>query len=169
MGKTHTLGQQPPIEQSPEQQFIFDQTDKITLEDYINDDEFQPVIQYLLNGQLTDEDATDRKALFTADSYIHEKNKLFRITENRAKKQRAIAPVSLRVCISRSYQLQLIQDAHIILRHASHFNLLKTLRPRFYFNNLCRLYLEIPRTCDICNRVKRNQSPRQPLHPGEII
>jgi len=77
--------------------------------------------------------------------------------------------VHTRLCIPRRFQFQLILSYRELLNHALHSNLLETLRPRLYFEDLSRLCLEIPKTCDRCNMVKRNQQvPRQPLHPREI-
>jgi len=141
----------------------------LTLADYETDPEFSSIIDYKLHGILTGNDATDRKILFTADSYFIMNNKLYRVTEPRRKRTRNVSPVQTRLCIPRKFQLQTVENYHKLLNHAGHTNLLETLRPRIYFQNLPLLCLEIPKTCDRCNMTKRNQSvPRQPLHPREV-
>jgi len=141
----------------------------ITLEDYQTDPEFRDIIEYKLHGTLTGHDATDRKILFTEDSYFITNEKLYRVTEPRAKRKRNVTPVHTRLCIPRRFQFQTVENYHKLLNHAGHVNLLETVRPRIYFRDLPLLCLEIPKTCDRCSMVKRNQSvPRQPLHPREV-
>jgi len=141
----------------------------LTLDDYFADDEFKHIVDYIINGNLTGNDQTDRKTLFTSDSFFVMNNKLYRVTEPRSKRKRNVMPVHTRLCIPRRLQFQTVEDYHKLLNHAGHINLLETLRPRLYFQDLSKLCLEIPRTCHRCSLVKRNQeTPRQPLCPRQV-
>ena len=142
---------------------------QLSTADYLTDDEFGPIVEYLLHNKLTGHEPTDRRIIFTADSYFIMDDKLYRVTQPRSKRARNVSSTHVRLCIPRRFQFQTVENYHRIFNHCSHVNLLETLRPRLYFQDLPRLCLEIPRTCDRCSMVKRNQEvPRQPLHPREI-
>jgi len=66
---------------------------QLMLADYLEDDEFKHVVNYKWNGLLSGSDAIDRKTLFTCDSYVIMNDKLYRVTEPCAKRQRNVAPV----------------------------------------------------------------------------
>ena len=141
----------------------------LKLTDYMDDDEFKHIVNYKLHGTLSNNDVCDRKTLFTSDSYQILNNKLYRVTQPRAKRQSNISQTHVRLCIPFKYQLQTVLTYHRLLNHSGYHNLLTTMIPRVYFDKLNDLCYQVPRTCQTCAQVKPNREiPRQPLHPRPV-
>jgi len=146
----------------------FDPEISISVSDYETDDEFKYIMAYKLHDELTGDDKRDRKTLLTADSFFVLNNLLYRVTDTRNKKKQRVKPVLTRLCVPRKFTFDLVLSFHNILNHAAYDSLLQALRQRYYFSSLNELAYEIPRTCDLCGRIKPSHIHKPPLHPHPV-
>ena len=137
----------------------------IVLQDYFTDNEFCNIINYLLNGQLTGEDAIDRVTLLLFDQFLIENDLLFRLTTPRSKKERHVKPISKRLCVPQAHRFIILDSVHQI-GHPGQNRMYLTLSHQFYWRTLYKDVVTLCQTCDICQRSKRHYGRKvTPLNP----
>jgi len=138
---------------------------EITIQDYLADDEFGPMMRFKLNGELSGDDKTDRKTLLIASDFLLIQNQLYRITDVRNKRLQRVRPHLTRLCIPKRFQLELVDKVHASLAHAAYEKLCSALRQRYYFASLNELAYQVPKCCLTCNEAKLDTTPRPLLFP----
>jgi len=137
----------------------------LTVNDYLNCPEFGDIMRYKLSGELSGNNAVDRKTLLIADDFMIVDNLLYRITAVRNKKLQRVRPHLTRLCVPKRFQFSLVEKVHVIFAHSSYEKLSSGLRQRYYFSALNDLAYQIPRTCATCNFTKPSTTPMPPLFP----
>ena len=67
--------------------------------------------------ELSDNEKIDKVTLLLSDQFVMEGEKLFRWSIPRKKKLQAVKPLTLRLCVPRSFRHDLIKHEHDVLGH----------------------------------------------------
>ena len=141
----------------------------IKAEDYLKDEEFKNMFQYLQTGILTGNDGLDRIILLMADQYYIDNDALYRLTAPRNKKQSRVCIQNLRLCVPLTYRHEIVRHFHDKFGHTGVQRLFLTMSERLYWKTLYTDLYDYVRTCDTCLRAKRNYGFKTtPLHPLEV-
>jgi len=141
----------------------------VKADDYLQDEEFKYMFQYLNTGTLTGDDECDRLTLLMADQYYIENDALYRLTTPRNKKQSRLYTHNVRLCVPLSYRHEVLKHFHDKFGQTGVQRLFLTLSERLYWKNLYNYLYDDVKTCDTCLRTKRNYSFKStPLHPLEV-
>ena len=159
------LGQ--PVSQQQQQYSVPENNTQIEIptirpEDYENDNFLRDIYLYLTKGKLTDT-ARDRITLLLSDDYFVEEGLLYRISLPRGKAAR-VQSTEVRLALPQIYLAEVIRAAHD-LGHFSQQRTFEFLRSRYYAKNLYDAVAKYQKTCDRCQRMKRDSSKtNDPLH-----
>ena len=139
---------------------------QLSSDNYLTDDEFKDMYQYLKSSALTGDDERDRITLLLLDQYFIENNALYRRTVPRNKSERRLQNYTERLCIPLSHRRDVLKSFHDRLGHSGTKCLFLTLSQQIYWKNLYADVCDYVATCDICLRAKRNFGFRAtPVHP----
>jgi len=138
----------------------------ITFDDYTQDPEFKDIYNYIVTGELTDNELINRQTLLISEQYFARNNLLYKIGLPRSNKLNRVQPVSERLCIPKIHRGPLIAHSHDKLGHYALQRQFLTLYPLMYWKQMYLDIKEYCNSCEICLRAKRNSSFRTtPLHP----
>ena len=141
----------------------------IKAEDYLKDEEFKHMFQYLSTGDLVGNDDIVRLTLLMADQYYIDNDALYRLTSPRNKKQSRLRTHNVRLCVPLAYRHEVLRHFHDKFGHSGVQRLFLTLSERLYWKNLYTDLHDYVKTCDTCLRAKRNYAFKTtPLHPLEV-
>ena len=128
--------------------------------DYETDYYLKDIYLYLKNGSLTNSDNTDRITLLLAeDFFVDEQGILYRISLPRGKKASRVQSTEIRLALPQKYLAEVVQRAHE-LGHFSKERNFEFLRTRYYAKNLWDAVVRYQRSCDKCQRMKRDHSKK---------
>ena len=138
-------------------------------EDYENDKYLRNIYMYLSRGLLTNDNKQDRiTLLLSEDFFINDKGILYRISLPRGKKVSRVQSTEIRLALPQKYLAEVVRAAHN-LGHFSQQRTFEFLRIRFYAKNLWDAVAGFHKTCDKCQRMKRDYNRQvDPLHPLEV-
>jgi len=77
---------------------------KITETDYIQNEFFQPIYQYLKEKKLTGNKDIDKKTLLLAENYFLENSLLYRLSLPRTRKEQRVRGKNFQLCIPNKYK-----------------------------------------------------------------
>jgi len=169
-------GRLDELEQKPEARMsvICDDAEAAYTEnDYLEDSEFGDLYRYLKYGTLTGNDKTDRTIILSSEFYFLRKSRagdtdlLYKI---RAPQRRGAPPLTLdRLCVPKKGRAEILFRVHDVCVHSGRSKTFLSASNCFYWKTLfgdIHLYVK---TCDLCQRSRRNFAHRvQPLHSLEV-
>ena len=110
----------------------------ITAGDYLDDDYFRPIYEYLRDDKLTGMNDTDRKTILMSENYYLESDLLYKVTPTRGRKEKRISNSYEQLCIPQKYVSNLLKEWHSLLGHYSSGRLLPTCERVLVANYLNR-------------------------------
>jgi len=134
--------------------------------DYLEDEFFQPIYQYLKEDKLTGNKEIDRKTLFLAENYFLENSLLYKLSLPRTQKEQRVRGENFQLCIPNKHKDRLLTEWHNLCGHFSTGRLLPTIISRFYWKNITQDAKNVSKTCEVCQTSKINpKQQKSPLHP----
>jgi len=141
---------------------------QISSQDYIGDQEFEPIYTYLTTGELTGDDKLNKKILLTADQYFLAGELMYKISLPRSRKQQRIRPLTERLCVPKVFRFDLLNHLHNF-GHFGQDKLFLSLQSKYYWYSLFSDVKEFVASCDVCMKAKRHFAARTaPLNPLDI-
>ena len=141
----------------------------INEQDYLTDDEFKDIYNYLKYDELTGNNKIDRFTLLLADQYLIEDETLYKLPIPHRKKQTSVKPPTQKLCVPKNFRHELLKFYHDNLGHFGIQRLYLTLSQKVYWKHLYGDIKEFCTTCHVCLRSKRNYSHKTvPLHPLSV-
>ena len=142
----------------------------ISPSDYISDEEFGNMYQYLKYDTLTGNARPDKTTLIMAERYlIDEEGLLYRIETPRQKKLEKLKPIMKRLCIPRRFRHDIMAYFHDQCGHYCSDMLFSSLSANFYSKSLFADANIYCKTCEICQKTKIDyQHKTAPLHPQQV-
>ncbi len=136
--------------------------------DYLADPYLKNIYIYLTQGKLTKSDKEDRTTLLLAeDFFVNELGILYRISLPRGKKATRVQSTEIRLALPQKYLAEVVAQAHN-MGHFSKERNFEFLRTRFYAKNLWDAVAGYQKSCDKCQRMKRDLTKTNSvLHPLE--
>jgi len=174
LGTTGTPQVTPPSDPSNEHQQLDNsppdsehyELPTITFDDYMQDPEFKDIYNYIVTGELTDNEPINRQTLLISEQYFVRDNLLYKIGLPRRSKLNRVQLVSERLCVPKIHRGPLIVHYYDKLGHYALQRQFLTLYPSMYWKQMYLDIKEYCNSCEICLRAKRNSSFRTtPLHP----
>ena len=148
--KIHNMVQMPEIEEM----------------DYMEDDFFKPIYQYLKYDKLTENKETDKKTLLLSENYFLENNLLYKLSLPRTRKEQRVRNENYQLCIPQKHKDNLLLDWHNLCGHFGSNKLLPTIVSRFYWKTIVQDAKNIYQVCEICQKSKINhKQSKMPLFP----
>jgi len=108
----------------------------MTEADYLEDDFFQPIYQYLKADKLTGNKEIDRKTLLLTENYFLENSLLYKLSLPRTQKEQRVRGENFQLCIPKKHKDKLLMEWHNLCGHFSTGRLLPTIISRFYWKNI---------------------------------
>ena len=168
----------PPDLQSIDDQLISDgpETDSevaklptIQEEHYLSDEEFQHTFPYKKYDELSDNEKIDKVTLLLSDQFVLEGEKLFRWSIPQKKKLQTVKPLTLRLCVPRSFRHDLIKHQYDVLGHFGVTRTFQSLVNNYFWKKMYKDVKEYGFTCDTCLCSKRHYGHRAAgLNPLEL-
>jgi len=141
----------------------------MTPSDYLADDYFRPIYEYLRDDKLTGNKDVDRKTILMSDNYYLESDLLYKVTPTRGRKEQRILNSYQQLCIPQKYASNLLKEWHGLLGHYSSRRLLPTLRTRFWWPTILTNVKNVSKICDISQISKTVSKPhRLTLNPWPV-
>ena len=126
--------------------------------DYLDDTYLKNIYIYLTQGKLTNSDKEDRTTLLLAeDFFVNEIGIMYRISLPRGKKATRVQSTEIRLALPQKYLAEVVAQAHD-MGHFSKERNFEFLRTRFYAKNLWDAVSGYQKSCDKCQRMKRDLS-----------
>ena len=125
--------------------------------DYITDENFCPIYQFISSGTLTGNDATDRKTILLADQFALEDGYLYKRVEPRNVKLSRVADYYKVICLPEACIVPTLQTFHDYLGHFKNPRLYLTLKSRVFFFDMWKICDNYHKTCDMCLRYKSHK------------
>ena len=139
----------------------------LTEDDYMNDPEFGCIYLFLKTGELTGNTKIDKRTLLMIDQYFIKDELLFRLKLPKNKKQQTL--LLERLCIPKVFRGEILFRFHDLISHHGVQKTFQSLSARFFWQSLFLDVHQYIKTCDMCQRTKKNYSFRRPpLNPLEI-
>ena len=144
-------------------------TDKLTITsyDYLTDEEFSPIYNYLVNDILTGDDKVDRKTLLLVENYYTHNELLYKLSLPRGRKQKRIELERHQLCIPRTFRESLVKQYHELLGHNGVKKMHIMLIKRYFWRDMLKDIMNVVKHCDICQCSKivtnRSISPLNPI------
>ena len=134
--------------------------------DYMEDEFFQPIYQYLKEDKLTGNKEIDRKTLLLAENYFLENNLLYKLSLPRTQKEQRVRGENFQLCIPNKHKDGLLMEWHSLCGHFSTGRLLPTIISRFYWKNITQDTKNVSKFCEVCQTSKINpKQQKSPLYP----
>jgi len=125
LATTETPQVTPPLDLSNDQQQLDNapsdseplELPSIAFDDYMQDPEFKDIYNYIVTGELTDNESINRQTLLISEQYFVRDNLLYKIGLPRSSKLNRVQPVSERLCIPKIHRGSLIAHYHDVFGH----------------------------------------------------
>jgi hypothetical protein len=131
---------------------------RIQPSDYETDTHLKNIYAYLTKGMLTGNDSDDRVTLLLSeDFFVDSDGILYRISLPRGKKITRVQSTEIRLALPQIYLAEVVARCHD-LGHFSKERNFEFLRTRFYAKNLYDAVVQYQKTCDKCQRMKKDKT-----------
>ena len=128
---------------------------------------FGPIINYLCNDKLPDDDQTARVVLLQADYFTLVEGILYRIEPR--------THYHLKLAVPKSLQSEILYlcHSHILSMHWGIYKTYNKIKVHYYFPCMYKVVAEYIKTCDICQRKRPSKPvcsmPLTPIPPTQIM
>jgi len=146
-----------------------------TEQDYLEDAEFGDMYRYLKDGTLTGNERTDKTILLASEFYFLRHNQpanqgtalLYKIKPPKGKRD---LPLTIdRLCAPKKTRAEILFRSHDVCVHGGRLKTYLTISNRFYWKNLFSDVHQYVKSCDTCQKSRRNYAHRvAPLHPLQV-
>jgi len=111
----------------------------------------------------------DKVTLLLSDQFVLEGEKLFRWSIPHKKKLQTVKPLTLRLCVPRSFRHDIIKHQHDVLGHFGVTRTCQSLVNNYFWKEMYKDVKEYGFTCDTCLCSKRHYGHRTAgLNPLEL-
>ena len=141
----------------------------ITEAEYLADNEFCHMYQFLKTGQLSGDDKTDKLTLLLADQFVLDGEQMFRLPNPNKRKKRQMRLSIRRLCVPKRFRHEVLKFQHENCGHFGNSRTFLTLSGYVYWKTLYNDVYEFCKSCDVCLKSKRDYTHRvTPLHPQRV-
>ena len=138
-----------------------------TEQDYLDDDEFGPMYKYLKDGTLTGDDRTDRTTIMASELFFLRAPLLFKVKLPKGRRDQPLT--ADRLCVPKKARAEILLRFHDVSVHIGIVKTFLTIASRFYWKDLYSDVHVYVRTCDTCQKSRRNFAHKvAPLHPLQV-
>lgn len=132
--------------------------------------DFKPIVDYLRDGTLSDDDKAARRTILKSENYTYQNGYLYHLHTPRAKRLDKINPVVKQICVPVTVREALVKAYHDNNCHPGFQRTYESIREKYYWEGMYENIHCWTTTCDLCLRSKSMNHPqRAKLKPLPVV
>lgn len=123
--------------------------------------DFKPIMDYLRDGTLSDDDKVARRTILKSENYTYKNGYLYHLHTPRAKRLNEINPVVEQICVPITVREPLVRAYHDNNCHPGFQRTYESIREKYYWEGMYENIHCWITTCDLCLRSKSMNHPQK--------